>query len=74
MSFTMTMTNKSEGDDEIQTFKVTFIKSDSNYTPEEMSKIVDTLGRVVLKDIWESLRTEEDIRGAVRRHQANKIG
>lgn len=70
----MTMTNKSEGDDEIQTFKVTFIKSDSNYTPEEMSKIVDTLGRVVLKDIWESLRTEEDIRGAVRRHQANKIG
>lgn len=70
----MTMTNKSEGDDEIQTFKVTFIKSDSNYTPEEMSKIVDTLGRAVLKDIWESLRTEEDIRGAVRRHQANKIG
>jgi len=68
------MTNKSEGDDEIQTFKVTFIKSDSNYTPEEMSKIVDTLGRAVLKDIWESLRTEEDIRGAVRRHQANKIG
>lgn len=70
----MTMTNKSEGDDEIQTFKVTFIKSDSNYTPEEMSKIVDTLGRAVLKDIWESLRTEEEIRGAVRRHQANKIG
>lgn len=70
----MTMTNKSEGDDEIQTFKVTFIKSDSNYPPEEMSKIVDTLGRAVLKDIWESLRTEEDIRGAVRRHQANKIG
>ncbi|MDN6205447.1 MAG: hypothetical protein L0I97_02465 [Staphylococcus simulans] len=68
------MTNKSKGDDEIQTFKVTFIKSDSNYTPEEMSKIVDTLGRAVLKDIWESLRTEEDIRGAVRRHQANKIG
>lgn len=53
----MTMTNKSKGDDEIQTFKVTFIKSDSNYTPEEMSKIVDTLGRAVLKDIWESLRT-----------------
>lgn len=23
-----------------------------------MSKIVDTLGRAVLKDIWESLRTE----------------
>lgn len=68
------MNNKSKGDDEIQTFKVTFIKSDSNYTPEEMSKIVDTLGRAVLKDIWESLRTEEDIRGAVRRHQANKIG
>ncbi|WP_350356787.1 hypothetical protein ABLU27_00350 (plasmid) [Lactococcus lactis] len=68
------MTNKREGDDEIQTFKVTFIKSDSNYTPEEMSKIVDTLGRAVLKDIWKSLRTEEDIRGAVRRHQANKIG
>ncbi|KSU20952.1 hypothetical protein M20_1286 [Lactococcus lactis subsp. lactis] len=54
----MTMTNKSKGDDEIQTFKVTFIKSDSNYTPAEMSKIVDTLGRAVLKDIWESLRTE----------------
>ena len=70
----VTMNNKSKGDDEIQTFKVTFIKSDSNYTPEEMSKIVDTLGRAVLKDIWESLRTEEDIRGAVRRHQANKIG
>lgn len=56
----MTMTNKSKGDDEIQTFKVTFIKSDSNYTPEEISKIIDTLGRAVLKDIWESLRTEEE--------------
>ncbi|MDG4984565.1 hypothetical protein OGZ51_10450 [Lactococcus lactis] len=53
----MTMTNKG---DEVQTAEITFRKSESNYTPEELSRIVDTLGRAVLKDIWNSLETEED--------------
>ena len=31
-----------------------------NYTEEEIGKIEDVLGRAVLKDIWDSLETEED--------------
>lgn len=39
---------------------MTIINENQNYTDEEIDKIVDVLGRAVLKDIWDSLETEED--------------
>lgn len=56
----LTITNKSSKNDEVQTFNVTFEKSEHKYADEEIEKIVDVLGRAVLKDIWDSLETEED--------------
>ncbi|MDG4967143.1 hypothetical protein OGZ37_11275 [Lactococcus lactis] len=60
----MTIIKENQNDTGVMTFTFRFIKREDmpypNYTDEEIEKIVDVLGRAVLKDIWDSLETEED--------------
>lgn len=60
----MTIINENQNDTGVTTFTFEFIRREDmlypNYTEEEIGKIEDVLGRAVLKDIWDSLETEED--------------
>lgn len=60
----MTITNENQIEEGVTTFDFEFIKRDDmpypKNTEEEIDRIVDVLGRAVLKDIWESLRTDEE--------------
>ncbi|MDG4970503.1 hypothetical protein [Lactococcus lactis] len=57
----MTIINENQNDTRVTTFTFGFIKREDmlypNFTDEEIDKIVDVLGRAVLKDIWYSLET-----------------
>jgi uncharacterized cysteine cluster protein YcgN (CxxCxxCC family) len=60
----MTITNEIQDEDGVTTFTFEFIKREDipypNYTEEEWEKITDLLIRGSLKQLWDSLETEEE--------------
>ena len=60
----MTITNEIQDKDGVTTFTFEFIKREDmpypNYTEEEWAEITDLLIRGSLKQLWDSLETEEE--------------
>lgn len=60
----MTITNEIQDEDGVTTFTFEFIKREDmpypNYTEEEWEEITDLLIRGSLKQLWDSLETEEE--------------
>ncbi|WP_406834552.1 hypothetical protein ABLU29_07605 [Lactococcus lactis] len=60
----MTITNEIQDEDGVRTFTFEFIKREDmpypNYTKEKWAKITDTLIRGFLRQLWDSLETEEE--------------